>query len=481
MTDRPQVHEEDTGAQTFRDIIREETNGGRDLVRFYLNAMTDPDFISKDEAWNYMYTVHRDTMKANTFASDGYDPFMYDSDLGRYVPAEDKLRPLLANYMKHEWSPTRVDLILTWYRDSAPRLWDPPPLDRVNVLNGILDIESGELEPHSSDFLSPIQINAAWDPEADCPAIDRFVQRVFPYDAQDVFSHLAGLFLTPDTHCQKAVLFLGSGASGKSVATALLRTFLGHWNVSTIPLHDLTEGSFSLAELRGKLLNISADVPERGFDDTATFKQIVDGQLATLRAPRKHRDPIEFQPFTRLLASASRVPQSTDNSLGYLRRWLVVPFDTTLNDSQIDRTLLDKLTTPEEMSGLLNRAVAGYRQLLESGRLTESEKMVRAKDGFDQESDSTRLFLKECVEESSPYEEIDRTVLYAAYKDWCVFNRVSPVSARRLYKSVWEIFRVDTHKSHRRRVLQGLKLVSEDAEAPQSGADAAGAADARQV
>ena len=102
--------------------------------------------------------------------------------------------------------------------------------------------------------------------------------------------------------------------------------------------------------------------------------------------------------------------------------------------------------------------------------------MARAKEEFDQASDSTRLFLKERVEECSPYDEIDRTVLYGAYKDWCVFNRINPVSPQRLYKSVWEIFRVTTQKRHRSRVLQGLQLVSEDAEAPQNGADAAGAA-----
>ena len=221
----------------------------------------------------------------------------------------------------------------------------------------------------------------AWDPEADCPAIDRFVQRVFPYDAHEVLYQLAGLFLTPDSRCQKAVLFLGSGASGKSVATALIRQFLHPRNVSNVPLHDLTPGRFDLAELRGKLLNISADVPERDFNDTAVFKQIVDGQLATLRVPRKYRDPIEFQPFTRLLASAARVPQSADNSLGYLRRWLAVPFDTSLNESNLDRTLLDQLTIPDELSGLLNRAVSAYRQLLEKGTLTESEKMAAAKAG----------------------------------------------------------------------------------------------------
>ena len=472
MEDCPHIHQEDEGLKRFKEFVREETDNGRTIREFYVNAMFDDAYRYLDGPWSYMRAIHS-SMENRTLASDGHDLFIYDSDLGRYVPGENRVRKILADSMELEWSPTRVNDVLTWFNDSSPRLWNAPPLDRVNVLNGILDLESGDLEPHSEDFLSPVQINAAWDPEAECPAIDRFVQRVFPYDAHEVLYQLAGLFLTPDSRCQKAVLFLGSGASGKSVATALLRTFLGHWNVSNVPLHDLTEGSFSLAELRGKLLNISADVPERDFNDTAVFKQIVDGQLATLRAPRKHRDPIEFQPFTRLLASAARVPQSADNSLGYLRRWLVVPFDTSLNESNLDRTLLDQLTTPEELSGLLNRAVAEYRQLLESGRLTESEKMARAKDGFDQESDSTRLFLKECVEESSPYEEIDRTVLYGAYKDWCVFNRNNPVSARRLYKSVWEIFRVDTHNTNGRRLFRGVQLIPE---AVPTGAESAGSA-----
>ena len=480
MEDCPHIHQEDEGLKRFKEIVREETDNGRTIREFQFNAMFDDAYRYLDGPWSYMRAVHS-SMAYNTLASDGHDLFIYDSDLGRYVPGENRVRKILADSMELEWSPTRVNDVLIWFRDSSPRLWNAPPLDRVNVLNGILDLESGELKPHSEDFLSPVQINAEWDPEAECPAIDQFVQRVFPYDAHDVFYQLAGLFLTPDSRRQKAVLFLGSGASGKSVATALLRTFLGHWNVSNVPLHDLTEGSFSLAELRGKLLNISADVPERDFDDTAVFKQIVDGHLATLRAPRKHRDPIEFQPYTRLLASAARVPRSADNSLGYLRRWLVVPFDTSFNESQLDGTLLDKLTTPDELSGLLNRAVSANRQLLESGRLTETEKMARAKDGFDQESDSTRLFLEECVEETSPYDEIDRTVLYGAYNDWCLLNRIKPVSARRLYKSIWEIFRVKTQKRHRSRVLQGLQLVSEDAEATQMGADAAGAADARQV
>ena len=57
-------------------------------------------------------------------------------------------------------------------------------------------------------------------------------------------------------------------------------------------------------------------------------------------------------------------------------------------------------------------------------------------------------------------------------------DRFYPVSARRLYKSVWEIFRVDTHKLRDRRVFQGLKLVSENANSPQ---EVAGMAERWQV
>ena len=355
----------------------------------------------EDEPWNYMYTVYSKTLKSYTFATDGYDPFIYDTDLGRYVPGDDRLRRILADSMKHEWSPARVNHIFTWYKDRAPKLWDTPPLDRVNVLNGIINLKSGELEPHSPDFLSPVQINAAWDPDAQCPAIDEFVQQVFPDDARDLFYQLAGLFLVPDSRCRKAVLFLGPSATGKSLALTLLRTFLHSRNVSNIPLHDLVGGSFALSELRGKLLNISADVPDRDFNDTAIFKQIVDGRLAVLRAPRKLRDPIEFQPFTRLIASTNRVPRSADNSLGYLRRWFIVPFDNELQDGASDHSLLDLLTTPNELSGLLNRAAKYCHPVLSSGKLRHSAKINEANDKFVLASDSTRLFLDEKVQECS--------------------------------------------------------------------------------
>ena len=66
---------------------------------------------------------------------------------------------------------------------------------------------------------------------------------------------------------------------------------------------------------------------------------------------------------------------------------------------------------------------------------------------------------------------LDRTELYAAYKDWCLLNRINPVGAHRLYKFVWEIFRVETRNTNGRRLFRGIQLVTETTQAGAAGAD----------
>ena len=39
MSDCPHIHIQDSGLQAFREIIREETDGGRDIVRFLKGAI----------------------------------------------------------------------------------------------------------------------------------------------------------------------------------------------------------------------------------------------------------------------------------------------------------------------------------------------------------------------------------------------------------------------------------------------------------
>lgn len=415
---------------------------------------------TSDPAWTPMMYL---TYMGYSFATRAGSLFMYDDELGRYVPGERALRQCLVSGLLEQWSPAKANMAVTWAADNAPELWDAPPLDRVNVLNGILDVSSGKLQPHSPDFLSDVQINAAWNPGVECPAIDRFVSQVFPDDAGELFYQLAGLYALPDTRQQKAVMLLGSGSDGKSVALALLQEFLGTRNVSAMPLHELAENPYAAAELHGKLLNLCADLPDRPLRDATLFKRIVDGRLSNIHARRRYGKPFSFRPFSRLIFSANRVPESADASYGYLRRWLVVPFDTHLDEDRLDPFLLEKLTTPDELSGLLNHAVSAYRNMVIRGRLTESDSMKSAKAGFNALSDPTRLFLSECVQ-PSPDDHILRSDLYRAYKEWCAFNETKTVSAHRLYTAVHETLDIVTSMSNGRRIFRDIRLSHQEYE-----------------
>ena len=96
-------------------------------------------------------------------------------------------------------------------------MWDKPPLDRINVLNGILNLDTEELEDHDPDFLTPVQINALWHPNAVCPLIDKFIGQVIPADILGLPYEIGGMLTVPDTRKEQAFLCIGTGENGKSV------------------------------------------------------------------------------------------------------------------------------------------------------------------------------------------------------------------------------------------------------------------------
>ena len=293
-------------------------------------------------------------------AKGGGQLFMYDPAPGTYVAAEARLLETLAKRLDTEWQPSRADAVVRYLFDTAQILWERPPLDKVNVSNGILDIASGDLEPHNPEYLTYVQIPVAWRPRADCPRVRQFVDEVFPFDAPVLAYEVAGCLLVPDLRFQRSVLLLGAGQNGKGVFLRLLIAMLGKQNVSRVSLKELADDRFATADLHGKLANVFSDLPDTHIKDSSMFK-VLTGDEGRIRAQRKHGQPFEFEPFARLVFSANRVPGSRDTTFGYLRRWLVVEFPNQFVGDANDRSLADKLTTKDELSGFLRFSVEYYR------------------------------------------------------------------------------------------------------------------------
>ena len=269
------------------------------------------------------------------------------------------------------WSSHLANEVIRFIGADARVLWEQPRLDIVNVKNGLLDLNSGEVKPHTHVHYSAIQIPVEYDPDARCPAWEKFVSEVFPAGAEELAWEICGHLMIPDISMQKAFLLHGAGGNGKSTFLAGLTRLLGRDNISAVSLQDLVGGRFARAQLVGKLANICPDTPSRQLADTAVFKAITGGDA--IEVERKFQTPFTARLYSRLVFSANQFPQGQDPSQGFFDRWVVIPFERVFRGvaGEVKRNELDgRLAHPRELSGVLNRALEALRRLRQTQRFT---------------------------------------------------------------------------------------------------------------
>jgi putative DNA primase/helicase len=315
-------------------------------------------------------------------------------ELGGEEEIKKKVKKHLENSRQtKKWTKRRAEEVIEYIKVDTPELWPEPPCDRINVLNGLLDVNTLELLPHDYTFLSPIRLPVAYDPAATCSHWKKFVAETFPEDAREVAWELVAWLMTPNTDIQKAVLLWGNGSNGKSTFLRALSTFIDKRNIAGLSLHKMEVDRFAASRLVGKLANICPDLPSSKIMGTSVFKALTGGD--NIHAERKYAASFEFTPFVKLIFSANHPPRSNDASVAFFRRWLVIPFLRTFEGScQIPRHILDeKLANPRELSGVLNKALEALPGLQKDG-FQESETMRDARNEFHETTDVFGVWLK---------------------------------------------------------------------------------------
>jgi len=406
------------------------------------------------------------------FARDA-GALLYHFEGGVYKPTgarfiERRTKELCESLGKTKsWNPELAARIEAWIAVDAPELWERPPLDTINVLNGLLNVTTRELGAHDPCHLSPVQIPVTFDPAATCPSIAQFVADTFPHDSQHLAFELAAWLMTPDTSIQKAGLLIGEGANGKSVFLSLLLAFLGRDNVSALSLHRIEADKFCAARLVGKLCNIGSDLPTAALTGTSVFKGIVGGDMLT--AERKFAMSFEFLPFVRLLFSANSPPRSEDSSAGFFRRWLVIPFSRLFDESDpktVPRAELDALLSQaDELSGLLNKALDAL-PVIRAGRFNETASTRDALAEFRATTDPLGIWLDQNTVERADGMVV-KDQLRSAYSKVCQDNG-RPILGDVQFTAALKRLRPRVQAAQRRvdgrntRVFTGIGFVTND-------------------
>lgn len=297
----------------------------------------------------------------------------------------------------------------------------------INVKNTRFDIRTGECLPFDSNIIDFTQLPVTYDPSAYCADLDKMLNRVFCGDREviDLFEEMIGSCLLKHNRYQKAFLFYGNGSNGKSTILDLIKTFLGSRNYSAIALEKVTD-RFNTAELEHKLANIGDDIDNVTIKDAGSLKKLFSGN--SIMVERKGERPYTIEPYATHIYSCNTIPRSFDKSEGFYRRWLFIPFNArfSVDDEDYDPMIVDKITTPEALSYLLNIAIRGAQRLIKRGKFTTPQSVIDALESYKTDNSTVLTWIDDKCLDEDYFLNTPRDVCYSEFADWCKVSGIKP-------------------------------------------------------
>lgn len=377
------------------------------------NTNTEEEELTQSQL---AYQFVQERLQEFTFISIG-DPeraTIYRYHNGIYLPdgkqliyslVERELGERATKYLKGE-------VIQRVYSNTIKQEFPEAPPELLCLKNGILDVHTREFKPHTPTipFLQKIRID--YDPTKQCPEIQKFITEIAYEKNIPTLKQWIGYTLIREYPFAKMLILQGSGENGKTTFLNLIAAFLGQENISHVSLQEL-EKNFAKQILYGKLANIMPDMSSKAIRDTSTFKKLTGQDRLT--ADRKFRDHIDFTSYAKQMFSVNEPPEIPEDTVAVWRRIMLIEFNNRFTRDNADPYKLKKITTTNELSGFLNYALDGLRELFTARGFQEQPEL---REEYIRKSDSIKAFIMDKVH-SAPQGEVIKAELYSAYTQYC--------------------------------------------------------------
>ncbi len=297
-----------------------------------------------------------------------------------------------------------------------------------NCLNGTLDLRAGTFKPHSSADMLTMISGAEYDPNARSELWEKVVNDAMEDDSPTVafLQKAMGYGLTGDTSEECFfVLYGATTRNGKGTITDTYMKMLGDYGRTakpeTIAQKDKINGSSpspDIARLAGaRVVNISE--PGKSMVLSAALVKTLTGN-DKITARFLNENDFEFYPQFKFYINTNYLPKITDMTIFSSGRVKVVPFNRHYTEAEQDKTLKQRLSTPDSLSAILNWCMDGLWLMRETG-FDPPAKVLEATAQYRQDSDKIARFIDETMERDITG-EIRTEEAYKAYQDWCARN-----------------------------------------------------------
>lgn len=308
---------------------------------------------------------------------------------------------------------------------------------KINLWNGVMDVETGAFLPHDKEYGFPYVLPYEYDPDAKCPMWEKFIDEVTlnRKELVDVLQEFIGYclsYLDPAIGA-KAMILMGSGANGKSVCLYVLRKLLGEDNFSAVNIGEAVNKDEQRTMLLSKMANITEETPKKALMDSTMFKDLVTG--GTIPVRKLYHGSFQMKNMAKIIMACNEAPYLTDLSEGTRRRLIVVPFDQYVPKESRDPFLARKLE--KEISGIFNWAMIGLRRLKANNYMfTEGEVVENTLDKIQDESSAVAQFIQENFEVDMDCE--DHHLLSDLYDLFVTYagNEARAIGRNRFYQEI---------------------------------------------
>lgn len=290
--------------------------------------------------------------------------------------------------------------------------------DWFNVKNGLLQLSTGELKPHTPDFVSLIQSPVVYDVNAQAPVwaqcLEAWMKGPEKHEKTLLLQQFAGYLLTSSMQYAKALFLVGDGGNGKSTFADTISMVIGEQGTSRIDLEDLYS-TFGLKGLIGKRLNVIEEVGGNYYQ-SHKLKKLVSGESLTINM--KFKDQFKFTPEAKFVFAVNTMPRVDDSSTATERRICVVQFNNNFRDNpNTDLRFADGVLA-QELSGILNWMLEGYRSLSKERKFVATQEQANTLTEYREENSSVDGFIGEALIFADVFEE-STARLYSSYRDFC--------------------------------------------------------------
>ena len=243
-------------------------------------------------------------------------------------------------------------------------------------VNRVADVEIiAEPGHRRKDYITAV-MPVKYDPDAKCPAFDRFIERFQPDEAtRRCVMQFAGAGLTGRV-VQRFALHYGKGANGKSVFLEIVSRVMGEGYSATLPNETVAGGAPrgnagqatpDIMEMFGRRMVRVVELDQGQPINVSMIKRLCGGETMTGRP--LFGGYVHFRPLTKVNLTANGEPVIEDSSNATWRRMLL--FEWPVEIPEAEQREFEEVVEGYmvERDGILQRLLQGAVDYLKNGFL----------------------------------------------------------------------------------------------------------------